>query len=65
MKKRENQKFKVRYTFIPNDLELEQSFRILSEHFYKNQEKIKEKVKEYEKYGEQSSIQSQGQAKRG
>ena len=46
MKKKEKIKLKVSYKFIENTAQLEVGFRILSKHFYENQEKITEKLQE-------------------
>lgn len=57
MKKKEKRKLKMDYIFIENKPQLELAFRCLVENFYKNQKKLK-KIENYEKYEEQSSIQS-------
>jgi len=46
MRKRKKQEFKINYGYVPNTILLEQSFEILSKHFYKNEKRIKEKLKE-------------------
>lgn len=46
MEKRKKQKFEISYRCVPNDIQLGQAFGILSEHFYKNEKRIKGRLKE-------------------
>lgn len=45
--RRKKPKLKINYQCVQSDIQFEQGLGFLSEHFLKNQEKIKEKLEKY------------------